>query len=308
MEALADRLIPPDPDTPGGKDAGCAVFIDRQLAGPYGRQDGLYVSPPFIKGTKQQGPQDEDGPAAIPRRRWRRSTNIAGSRKAARSPRSTMRTRMQSLATWRAAPRSWTASTAGVLRTAADKTCSEGFFADPIYGGNRDMVAWRMIGYPGARYDYRDWVERHNERYPAAARQHHGTGRLECRARPEGERWRASFPTRTSSIIGLGWTGSIIAKSSPTKVSTSSRSNAGRGETRRPIFRPTYDQDELRYRIRHELFLRPEQTTFTFRNKMDQTGAADPHLGRVHAAERRRRRRASTGTRRRGASCRPTSS
>ena len=36
-------------------------------------------------------------------------------------------------------------------------------------------------------------------------------------------------------------------------------------------FPPTYDQDELRYRIRHELFLRPAQTTFSFRNKMDQT-------------------------------------
>jgi gluconate 2-dehydrogenase gamma chain len=36
IEALVDRLIPPDPQIPGGKDAGCAVFIDRQLAGPYG--------------------------------------------------------------------------------------------------------------------------------------------------------------------------------------------------------------------------------------------------------------------------------
>src|SRR5207245_9711330 len=36
-------------------------------------------------------------------------------------------------------------------------------------------------------------------------------------------------------------------------------------------FPRSYAQDELRYRIRHELFLRPEQTTFTFRNKMDQT-------------------------------------
>jgi gluconate 2-dehydrogenase gamma chain len=42
----------------------------------------------------------------------------------------------------------------------------EGFFADPVYGGNRDMVGWKMIGFPGARYDYRDWVERHNEHYP----------------------------------------------------------------------------------------------------------------------------------------------
>jgi gluconate 2-dehydrogenase gamma chain len=40
------------------------------------------------------------------------------------------------------------------------------FFADPVYGGNRDMAAWKMIGFPGARYDYRDWIDRHNERYP----------------------------------------------------------------------------------------------------------------------------------------------
>ena len=42
----------------------------------------------------------------------------------------------------------------------------EGFFSDPIYGGNRDMAGWKLIGFPGARYDYRDWVERHNEPYP----------------------------------------------------------------------------------------------------------------------------------------------
>ena len=37
IEAAVDRLIPPDDRGPGGKDAGCAVFLDRQLAGPYGR-------------------------------------------------------------------------------------------------------------------------------------------------------------------------------------------------------------------------------------------------------------------------------
>ncbi len=46
------------------------------------------------------------------------------------------------------------------------KNTQEGFFADPVHGGNRDMVGWKMIGFPGARYDYRDWVQRHNERYP----------------------------------------------------------------------------------------------------------------------------------------------
>jgi gluconate 2-dehydrogenase gamma chain len=42
----------------------------------------------------------------------------------------------------------------------------EGFFADPLYGGNRDMVSWKMIGFPGARYDYRDHIDKHNVPYP----------------------------------------------------------------------------------------------------------------------------------------------
>ena len=65
VEALADRIIPPDPVTPGGKDAGCAVYIDRQLAGPYGSSDGLYNAAPFQDGSKQQGPQSPQTPRAV---------------------------------------------------------------------------------------------------------------------------------------------------------------------------------------------------------------------------------------------------
>jgi gluconate 2-dehydrogenase gamma chain len=42
----------------------------------------------------------------------------------------------------------------------------EGFFADPLYGGNRNMASWKMIGFPGARYDYRDHIDKHNQPYP----------------------------------------------------------------------------------------------------------------------------------------------
>jgi gluconate 2-dehydrogenase gamma chain len=37
----------------------------------------------------------------------------------------------------------------------------EGFFSDPVYGGNRNMLAWRMIGFPGAYASYYDLVDRH---------------------------------------------------------------------------------------------------------------------------------------------------
>ena len=48
----------------------------------------------------------------------------------------------------------------------AVKDIQMGFFADPIYGGNVDMVGWKMIGFPGARYNYLDWINRHNEKFP----------------------------------------------------------------------------------------------------------------------------------------------
>ncbi|STW69178.1 gluconate 2-dehydrogenase subunit gamma [Klebsiella pneumoniae] len=45
------------------------------------------------------------------------------------------------------------------------KNTREGFFSDPIHGGNKGMVGWTLINFPGARADFMDWVER-GERYP----------------------------------------------------------------------------------------------------------------------------------------------
>jgi gluconate 2-dehydrogenase gamma chain len=41
-----------------------------------------------------------------------------------------------------------------------------GYFADPRHGGNKNMGAWKMIGYPGMRADYLDWVEVRDKPYP----------------------------------------------------------------------------------------------------------------------------------------------
>jgi gluconate 2-dehydrogenase gamma chain len=46
------------------------------------------------------------------------------------------------------------------------KNTQEGYFSDPIHGGNRGMAAWKMIGFPGARADYTDWVDRYGAKYP----------------------------------------------------------------------------------------------------------------------------------------------
>ena len=41
----------------------------------------------------------------------------------------------------------------------------EGFFSDPQHGGNRGLVGWKLVGFPGARADFMDWVDR-GEKYP----------------------------------------------------------------------------------------------------------------------------------------------
>ncbi|HEY0418280.1 MAG TPA: gluconate 2-dehydrogenase subunit 3 family protein, partial [Acetobacteraceae bacterium] len=41
----------------------------------------------------------------------------------------------------------------------------EGFFSDPTYGGNRAMVGWRMIGFPGAYAAYLNTYTDHGVRF-----------------------------------------------------------------------------------------------------------------------------------------------
>jgi gluconate 2-dehydrogenase gamma chain len=167
IEAIVDRLIPPDSETPGGKDIGCAVYIDRQLAGPFGRAEGLYNAGPFKKGTKQQGPQSPLNPGqqyrkalagidAHCRRQFGQRGFVdldAGDKDAVIASLENGDLKLEGLES-------------NEFFEMLLKNTREGFFGDPIYGGNIDMAAWRMIGFPGARYDYSDWIDRHNQRYP----------------------------------------------------------------------------------------------------------------------------------------------
>ena len=167
MEALADRIIPPDPQPPGVKESGSAIFIDRQLAGGYGEQEGHYLLPPFMRGLKNQGPQSECGP----RKDYREG--LAALNKACQAREGGNRfidlsddQKDQVLKDIEEGRLELDGVDGKSFFALAVKDVQTGFLADPIYGGNRDMAGWKMIGYPGARYNYLDWVSRHNERYP----------------------------------------------------------------------------------------------------------------------------------------------
>jgi gluconate 2-dehydrogenase gamma chain len=166
VAAAADTLIPADELSPSGSQCGVVAFIDRQLAGAYGNGARLYRDGPFPKGKPELGYQLPLNPREFFRagiaaaNEWSRQTYGKDFDRLAAADRDAALKAME------AGKAEFSGSSSRMFFEAMLQIAMEGFFADPVYGGNRDMAGWKMIGFPGTRYDYRDWVERHNEKYP----------------------------------------------------------------------------------------------------------------------------------------------
>lgn len=165
VEAVVDRLIPADELGIGAREAGCATFIDRQLAGGYGTSDRLYTKGPFAAGLPTQGYQGAEAPLT----RYR--DGLAALNRHAKAQFSgknffdlAAAEQDQALKDFEAGKVDYKPA-AGFFNLMLQNTM-EGFFADPIYGGNKDMAGWKFIGFPGARYDYRDYITAHNKPFP----------------------------------------------------------------------------------------------------------------------------------------------
>jgi gluconate 2-dehydrogenase gamma chain len=167
IEALVDRLIPSDDLSPGGQDAGIAVYIDAQLSGDFGKDAGLYMQPPFADGLPGQGPQSPLTPAQRYRKSLAALDQYCRSAYLGKAFADLPPTEQDRIITaMEAGTLRWKGPNGKAFFQLLWQNTKEGFFADPLYGGNRNMVGWKMIGFPGARYDYRDWIDKHNQPYP----------------------------------------------------------------------------------------------------------------------------------------------
>ena len=160
LGAVFDRLIPADDLSIGATEAGCVTFLDRQLAGDWGRAATRYRLGPFEAGTPEQGDQSP----FTPRDHYRRGLISLDAR--------CLKQFGKNFADLLPAQQD---EILGSMETGAHgeepkalfilmlQNVREGFFADPMYGGNKDMVGWKLVGFPGARYDYRLEVDRPGE-------------------------------------------------------------------------------------------------------------------------------------------------
>jgi gluconate 2-dehydrogenase gamma chain len=142
--AACERIFPADESGPGATQAGAMVYIDRQLAGPYGNDKYRYTKPPFVKSLPAHGYQGKENP---------RETYRAG------------------IAQLGADFVALDAASQDKRLKAIEKThffqllrqhTIEGMFCDPMHGGNAGLIGWQLLGYPGPQMSYREQMGKYN--------------------------------------------------------------------------------------------------------------------------------------------------
>jgi gluconate 2-dehydrogenase gamma chain len=154
LSAAYDTFIPADALSPSGTDCGLVTYMDRQLAGAWGNGAHLYRAGPFIEGKPEQGYQL----ALTPREYFATGIKAANAwtRKAYGKDFDHLAPaeREAALKVMEAGKADFAGLNAKPFFEALYQSAMEGFFSDPIYGGNRNKVSWRMVGYPGLPATY----------------------------------------------------------------------------------------------------------------------------------------------------------
>jgi gluconate 2-dehydrogenase gamma chain len=171
VEALVDHMVPADDLTPKGTDIGINVYIDRALAGAWGKGDRLYMQGPWKTGAPSQGYQLPLTPAQLYRAgieatnaHCRKSYGKTFDRLAEQQREEVLTGLSTAKITFDNGPpvRSFWAM--------LYQTVIEGMFSDPIYGGNRNKAGWKLIGFPGAIAVHRENIEKYKDKkFPADA-------------------------------------------------------------------------------------------------------------------------------------------
>jgi gluconate 2-dehydrogenase gamma chain len=150
LAAFVDCLIPADSLGPSASEAGVVEFIDRQLSGNYGSGGQTYLGvsvhddepPPLTLSELYR-----DGIAALNQLSLDRTGKIFAA---------------LDLGERHALLMEIDAGKGGSsLKRFFDQVLentTEGYFSDPVHGGNRDAASWKMIGYPGCGHDYREFI------------------------------------------------------------------------------------------------------------------------------------------------------
>jgi gluconate 2-dehydrogenase gamma chain len=168
VSAAVDAIIPADELSPSGTDCGLVTFIDRQLASAWGGGAKMYRSGPFQKGKPEQGyqlpltPKEFFSAGIAEANAWSNKTYGKAFDRLAPAD------RIAALKAMEEGKAEFVGLGSKPFFDALLNITMEGFFSDPIYGGNRNRASWTMLGFPGLPATYADKFETYlTKRYTA---------------------------------------------------------------------------------------------------------------------------------------------
>jgi gluconate 2-dehydrogenase gamma chain len=164
-------MLPGGEGRPSAGDAGVMGYIEGQLAGPWGRGARMYRQGPFEVATDGgHGWQSPMTPGEVYRHGLGALGRHAVGRYGKRLPELSGEDQDEVIEAWANGEVEAFGELDGKAFFAMVRdNVAEGLFSDPRYGGNREMIGWRWLGYPGVAAahggEYAEMVERHDEPY-----------------------------------------------------------------------------------------------------------------------------------------------
>jgi gluconate 2-dehydrogenase gamma chain len=162
--AAVDTLIPADELSPSGSDCGVAIFIDRQLGSAWGGGAKMYRAGPFAKGKPEQGyqlaltPREYFAAGIVVANAWSRKTYGKDFDRLAAAD------RVAALRAMEDGKATFANFDAKAFFGQLHSITMAGFFSDPIYGGNRDKIGWKLLGFPGLPATYADKIDAYRDK------------------------------------------------------------------------------------------------------------------------------------------------
>ena len=177
VEAITARILPGTPDDPGAREAGVVNYIDKTMVFNEGFAEPTYRQPPFAQTYEGDNPpQDQNQYDVV----WVQKDQLSRyGFQSIYSPREIYRKGIASVDQY--AQSKFQKQFVDLSEDQQDQILSDvsegnatafddpsgadffkqlrndtinGMFADPAYGGNKNMVGWTLIGYPGAQRAY----------------------------------------------------------------------------------------------------------------------------------------------------------
>lgn len=144
VRAACARIFPTDESGPGATEANVIVYIDHQLAGPWGKDKYRYTKGPWVESFPEHGYQGKETPQEM----YRAGLPKLGDDFAAAAP-AEQDKRLRAIEKTQFFQ---------ILRTHT----LEGMFSDPLHGGNAGLIGWQLVGYPGPLMSYRDEIDKYH--------------------------------------------------------------------------------------------------------------------------------------------------